>query len=100
MYRIDPARADLAREYKARPLGPHSAELQKVLLILRWGGTRGKSLILCTKPDREWRLARFGPKRGTPMQEYGPTYTKHSEASWACFRARWLEITGHPCPVE
>jgi hypothetical protein len=100
MYRIDPARADLAREYKARPNGPHSAELQKVLLILRWGGTRGKSVILCTKPDREWRLAKFGPKRGTPMQEYGPTHRSAKEASWACFRARWLEITGRECPVD
>ena len=26
MYRIDPAHADLAREYKARPSGPHSAD--------------------------------------------------------------------------
>ena len=100
MYRIDPARADLAREYKARPNGPHSAELQKVLLILRWGGVRGKTVILCTKPDHEWRLAKMGLKRGTPMQEYGAIYTNHKEASWACFRARWLETTGQECPVE
>jgi len=46
MYRIDPARADLAREFKERPLGVHSAELEKVLLILRWGSVRGKSLIV------------------------------------------------------
>ena len=71
MYRIDPARADLAREYKARPTGPHGAELQKLLLILRWGGVRGKTVMLATKPDREWRLAKMGPKRGAPMTEYG-----------------------------
>ena len=100
MYRIDPARADLAREYKSHPNGPHSAELQKVLLILRWGGVRGKTVILSIKPDREWRLGKFGPKRGTPMQEYGPVYTSPKEASWACFRARWLETTGRECPVE
>ena len=100
MYRIDPARADLAREYKARAYGPHSAELQKVLLILRWGGVRGKSVILVTKPDREWRLGKMGPKRGTPMTEYGPAYSSAKDASWACFRARWLEATGQECPVE
>jgi hypothetical protein len=100
MYRIDPARADLAREYKARPGGPHSAELQKLLLILRWGGVRGKSVILASKSERHYRLGKFGPKRGTPMQEYGPTYKTPQEASWACFRARWLEITGQECPVE
>jgi len=100
MYRIDPARADLAREYKERPLGAHSAELEKVLLILRWGGVRGKSVIICTKPEREWRLGKLGPRRGTPMTEYGPTYKTQAEASWACFRARWKEVTGHECPVE
>ncbi len=99
MYRIDPARADLAREFKERPLGAHSAELEKALLILRWGGVRGKSLILCTEPDRTWRLGKMGPRRGAPMTEYGPTYTKYADAVWACFRARWKETTGQECPV-
>jgi hypothetical protein len=100
MYRIDPTRADLAREYKSHPMGPHSAELQKALLILRWGAVRGKTVILCTGPDRAWRMARMGPRRGTPMQEIGPTFKTHAEASWACFRARWQEATGKECPVE
>ena len=100
MYRIDPARADLAREYKARPNGPHSPELQKVLLILRWGGVRGKTVILANQKENQWRLGKLGPKRGAPMQEIGPTFSSHAEASWACFRARWQEITGHPCPVD
>jgi hypothetical protein len=100
MYRIDPARADLAREFKQRPMGVHSAELEKVLLIMRWGVVRGKSLIICTKPEREWRLGKMGPRRGTPVSEYGPTYTVHIEAVWACFRARWKEATGQECPVQ
>ncbi|HVO01277.1 MAG TPA: hypothetical protein VMT54_03705 [Candidatus Cybelea sp.] len=100
MYRIDPDRADLAREYKADPLGKHSAELEKVLLLLRSGGVRDKTVIICTKPEREWRLGRLGPKRGTPMQEYGPAYTSQAAVNWACFRARWQEVTGKPCPVE
>jgi hypothetical protein len=67
---------------------------------MRWGGVRGKSVIVVTKPDRAWRLAKMGPKRGTPMTEYGPTYDSAKDASWACFRARWLEATGQECPVE
>ncbi|MES1152475.1 MAG: hypothetical protein ABUL54_11300 [Dongia sp.] len=100
MYRIDPTRADLAREFKERPMGAHSAELEKVLLIMRWGVVRGKSLIICTKPEREWRLGKMGPRRGTPVSEYGPTYTRHNDAVWACFRARWKEATGQECPVQ
>ena len=63
------------------------------------GSARGKTVILASKSERQWRLAKFGPKRGTPMQEYGPTYKSAAEASWACFRARWLETTGYECPV-
>jgi hypothetical protein len=100
MYRIDPARTDLAAEYKAHPSGPHSAELQKLLLILRWGSVRGKTVILANSGESQWRLGKLGPKRGTPMLEVGPTYSSYPEASWACFRARWQELTGHPCPVE
>jgi len=34
------------------------------------------------------------------MQEYGPAYTSQAAVNWACFRARWQEVTGKPCPVE
>ena len=36
MHRVDPARLDLAREFKSNPTGPHSPELQKLLKLLRW----------------------------------------------------------------
>jgi hypothetical protein len=61
---------------------------------------RQKTVIVSTRPDREWRLGRFGARRGTPMQEYGPSYADYGAASWACFRARWLEATGQECPVN
>ena len=36
MYKIDPGRTDLAEEFRRNPFGPHSAELQKVLNVMRW----------------------------------------------------------------
>lgn len=99
MYRIDPARADLAREFKAAPLGPHSAELQKVVQIMRWGSSRQKTIIICTQHHREWRLGRMGAARGDKLTEIGATFTTYAEAAWACFRARWQEATGQTCPV-
>lgn len=100
MYRIDPARADLAREFKSAPFGPHSAELQKVIQIMRWGSSREKTIIVCTDHYRTWRLGRMGPARGHPVTEMGATFTSYAEATWACFRARWQETTGQACPVE
>ena len=36
MQRVDPARLDLAREFKSNPTGPHTPEPQKLLKLLRW----------------------------------------------------------------
>ena len=33
--------------------------------LMRWGFARGRTVILCTVPHKEWRLAKFGPRRGT-----------------------------------
>jgi len=45
-YHLDPARTDLALEFKARPFGRHSAELQRVLNLFRsapWRATGASS---------------------------------------------------------
>lgn len=100
MYRIDPSRSDLAREFKAAPFGPHSPELQKVVQIMRWGSSRGKTIIVCTKHHREWKLGRMGDTRGQAVIELGNPFASYAAASWACFRARWQEVTGQACPVD
>lgn len=92
--------AALAGEFKAAPSGPYSADLQKVLQLLRWGHARGRTIIVCTKPYAEWRLGRMGAKRGMKVEvSDDQVFTDHDAAVWACFRARWLEVTGKPCPV-
>ena len=67
---------------------------------VRWGFARGRTVILCTVPHKEWRLAKFGARRGTPMQIENRPFTAYKEVVWACFRARWKEMTGRDCPVE
>ena len=101
MLSIDPSRADLCEEFKRKPFGRHSADLHKLLDLMRWGFARGRTIILCTVPHKEWRLAKFGPRRGTPMQvDESRAFGTYEEAAWACFRARWKEMTGRDCPVE
>jgi hypothetical protein len=53
MHRIDPIRLDLARKFKAAPLGPHSAELRKLLKIMRWDPVNGR--VVAVRPDRDGR---------------------------------------------
>jgi hypothetical protein len=101
MLSIDPSRTDLCEEYKRQPFGRHSADLHKLLDLMRWGFARGRTVILCTVPHKEWRLAQYGPRRGTPMQvDESRAFHRYEEAAWACFRARWREMTGSECPVE
>ena len=101
MLSIDPSRTDLCEEFKRKPFGRHSADLHRLLDLMRWGFARGRTIILCTVPHKEWRLAKFGPRRGTPMQiDQSRAFTRYHDAVWACFRARWKEMTGGECPVE
>ena len=38
---------------------------------------------------------------GTKMQiDRSTTFHRHQDAVWACFRARWKEMTGYDCPVQ
>lgn len=101
MLSIDPSRTDLCEEYKRQPFGKHSADLHRLLDLMRWGFARGRTVILCTVPHQEWRLAKFGPRRGTPMEvDRSRAFHRKEDATWACFRARWKEMTGGDCPVE
>ena len=101
MLSIDLSRTDLCEEFKRKPYGRHSADLHKLLDLMRWGFARGRTIILCTVPHKEWRLAKFGPRRGTPMQiDRSRAFGSYQDAAWACFRARWKEMTGKECPVE
>lgn len=95
MYRIDPDRTYLAEEFRANPLGPHSAELQKVLNVMRWEPIEGKYVLVNTVPHREWCLAQLPARRGIPVTLHRDvTFTDLGEAEWHIFRLRWKKHTG------
>lgn len=95
MHQIDPARLDLAREFKARPLGPHSPDLQKVLKILRWNPVEGRVVALQPERDGSWYLARLTGPKGHPIEVFRQrAYATLLEAYWALFRRGWEDHTG------
>ena len=95
-YRIDPRRdRELVDEFRQRPIGHHSPNLQRVLNTLRGGPLAGKYVLVCTRPFREWVLARHPGERGKPIELLREhTFKSREEAEWAVFSMRWKEHTG------
>ncbi len=100
-YEIDPARVDLAREFRAAPKGPHSDELQRVLHRMRWSAPGGRYVLVTLEPGRRWMLARVPAVRGRPIETFpNQVFTDPAQAEWHVFRLRWRELTGHDLPDD
>ena len=93
-YHLDPARTDLALEFKARPFGRHSAELQRVLNLFRSAPLARNWCLVCLKPHAEWTLARFGDSARDPVEILGPVFTSLAAAEWHVFKLRWKQHGG------
>src|SRR6185436_3557888 len=50
VYRFDADRLDLAREYKARPFGEHSPDLQYLLNLMRTSETEARHVLVMARP--------------------------------------------------
>lgn len=100
MYQIDPTRTDLAREFKARPFGVHSAELNALLLRMRGAPIEGKHVLVMTKPQAEWVLAEMTGDSPRPRPIPESVFTNLAEAEWHVFKLRWERLTGHPLDID
>jgi hypothetical protein len=94
MFEIDPSRTDLALEFKQRPFGPHSPELQAVLNVMRSSRHCQNLLLVCTRPHTEWMLAEKQPDGLPPRLFPEQTFTSLEAAEWHAFRLRWQAVTG------
>jgi hypothetical protein len=82
-------------EFRQRPIGPHSPNLQRILNRMRGAPNAGKYCLICTRPFAEWQLARMSGRRGVPPTPIpGEIFTDLAAAEWAVFRRRWRELTG------
>ena len=95
MYKIDPSRKDLVEEFRANPVGHHSADLQQMLNVVRADPFPGKYVLLCVKPHQEWILGRLSGVRGDPVEVLDDqVFTRAEDAEWEVFRRRWKTLTG------
>jgi branched-chain amino acid transport system permease protein len=102
MYRIDPvADLRLAREFRTTPIGRHSPDLQRLLRFFRGEPVEGKYALLCTVPNREWRLVELSGEVGKPLTVHqGRVYTSLAEAEWDVFKLRWKRYTGQDLVLD
>jgi hypothetical protein len=100
MYRFDPSRLDLVREFKARPYGEHSPDLQYLLHLMRRPGARPFHALVMTEPNRRWTLAVLEPGLAAPPRLTNHVFDRLEDAEWHVFRLRWRELAGADCPVE
>jgi N,N-dimethylformamidase len=98
VFAIDPRRSDLALEFKRRPFGPHSPELQAVLNVLRGSRHCQNLLLVCTRPHAQWMLAEKQPDGRPPRLFADLVFSSLEEAEWHAFRVRWEAVTGRPLP--
>jgi hypothetical protein len=94
-YRIDPARTDLAREFRAHIRGPYSQELQKLLHRMRWSAWPGRYVLVILEPGRRWGLAQMPAERGDKVKRFDDVvFDSLEEAEWHVFKLRWKLLTG------
>ena len=99
MYKIRDDDKKWIEEFRAKPVGKHSPGLQRVLNAMRGVPQDGKFVLVCTKPHREWAVARLTGKRGeSPVIVPDLRFTDLREAELAIFRLRWKAQTGADLP--
>lgn len=97
-YRVTEKDLYVVDEFMAKPIGHHSPDLQRVLNTLRGADVKGKHCLICTRPGREWRLARLSGVRGKPVKLLDKTFDNIDDAERYVFRLRWKQHTGKALP--
>jgi hypothetical protein len=100
MFTFDPTRLDLAREFKARPFGQHSPDLQYLLNLMRSRETAGRYVLVMTRPHAQWTLARLTQDNFGPPVLTNVTFDSLEAAEWEVFKRRWEALAGRPLELE
>lgn len=92
--------AQLAQEFRARPHGRHSAELQRVLNRMRSEPFAGRYILVQEDKGEPYRLAQLGATPFDPISYTGDTFVTLAEAEWAVFKLRWRRLGGSDLAID
>ena len=99
MFEITSSHIHLAREFKAKPYGHHSPELEAALDVLRTINPQGKLIVIRTG-GAEWTVAHLegDPPRAVLHEEL--RLPSAEAAEWAVFKIRWETVTGKALSID
>lgn len=100
MYAFDPSRIDLAEEFKARPFGEHSPDLQYLLNLMRQPRAEPFPVLVLTAPGERWTLAYLEPGAVAPPRLTNTVFTSLEAAEWHVFKLRWQALAGEELPID
>lgn len=83
--RID---GELIAEHRKNPFGPHSDDLQRVVVFLGRRPAPGAEVIVMDRPPEEWAIARLPEERGGPFELTDARFDTQREAQHAVFVRR------------
>lgn len=93
--RIGPHRLDLVEEFRQKPFGRHSPDLQALLDHMRGSPIHGKFFLLMVQPHERWALARFSREDPLEAELYGDeVFDDIEEAERYVFDLRWQFLFG------
>ncbi|MCO5064246.1 MAG: ABC transporter permease [Rhizobiaceae bacterium] len=91
---LDAQEQEALHEFEHDPAGRHSPALQKIVNRMRGGSVNNKLVLFCTKPHKEWILARLNG-RAKPITFYWDRkFTNLDEAEVEIYRMRLAEMKG------
>ena len=97
MYQLTPSDANLLPEFLQRERKDFSLELRRVLNRLRLVPIAGREVIVAVEPNKTYRLARMGARRGEPVSYIDDRlFTDHKRAEYEILKLRWRRLTGLP----
>ena len=100
MYRFDASRLDLAHEYKARPFGEHSPDLQYLLNFMRRPGPEPFHVLMTDRAGERWTLAVVRSGARERPRRTNVVFTDLKEAEWHVFKLRWAALSGEELPLQ
>ena len=84
---------ELIAEHAAKPLGPHSDDLQRVMNYFRRQPQPGKYILVATRPWEEYRIGTLSGQRGKVVKILGDaTFASEEEGLHGIFLRRVADL--------
>lgn len=100
MYKPDPRHIHLAQEFRRKPVGEHSPDLQYLLNYMRQPDGRPFYVLTWNGSDEIWTLSLLEPGGRSQPVSTGHVFETVEDAEWFVFKRRWAEVMNAELDIE